>query len=276
MTHIHPTYLEHERKRFMRPDAHRFLRADWRSYMHLGRRHDPIFHSFEEIARKYRSNQPRVPRGNPNGGQWTSDAANGRNDPRVISDAVPDLVDPDTQYAQNRSRGGFASVFINGQRIEPTPGQQARLTVVEAQARDAIQRVKEFDPRWQPTPSVYESVEGLIRSYQSDVDQAQNRISELQQAGIGPGPFAGESIPARGPERDFISGERGEINRIGSETGCHTCGTMNPGTPLENFVLDHQPPTAWNPLNRSQRLYPQCWSCSSKQGNWISRNGGRR
>jgi hypothetical protein len=41
-------------------------------------------------------------------------------------------------------------------------------------------------------------------------------------------------------------------------------------------VLDHQPPTAWNPLGRSQRLYPQCFSCSARQGNWISRNGGRR
>jgi hypothetical protein len=260
----------------MRADAHRFLRADWRRYMRVGRNHDPVFRFFEKIECKYSPDQPRVPRGSSNGGQWTSEGASGRNDPRIMSDATSDHVGPNTQYAQNRPRGGFASVIINGQRVEPTLGQQARLAIVEAQARAAIQRVKEVDPRWQPTPSAYESVEGLIQSYQSDVAQAQNRISELQQVGIGPGPFAGESIPARGPERDFFSGERGEINRIGSETGCHTCGTMNPGTPLENFVVDHQPPTAWNPLNRSQRLYPQCWSCSSKQGSWISRNGGRR
>ena len=195
---------------------------------------------------------------------------------RIISDAAPDSVSPSIQYAQNRPRGGFASVIINGQQVEPTPGQQARLAVVEAQARDAIQHVRELDPKWQSTPSAYESVEGLIGAYRSDAQQALERISKLQQVGIGPGPFAGGSIPARGPERDFIAAERSAINRIGSETGCHTCGTMSPGTPLENFVLDHQPPTAWNPLGRSQRLYPQCFSCSARQGNWISRNGGRR
>src|SRR6478735_9306355 len=163
-----------------------------------------------------------------------------------------------SQYAQNRTRGTVSRVLINGQIVEATPGQQARLAVVEAQARDAIRRVQELDPKWQPTPSAYESVEGLIEAHRADARQATGRISELQSAGIGPGPFAGDSIPARGPDRDFVVMERANINRIGSETGCHTCGTMNPGTPLDNFVLDHQPPTAWNPLGRPQRLYPQC------------------
>ena len=210
------------------------------------------------------------------GGQWTTDDGRiGRTDPRIISDA-PDHPTVGGQYAQNRTRETLARIVINGRVVETTPGQQARLTVVEAQARDAIRRVQELDPKWQPTPSAYESVEGLIEAYRADARQAQGRISELQSAGIGPGSFAGDSILARGPERDFVVMERATINRIGSETGCHTCGTMNPGTPLNNFVLDHQPPTAWNPLGRPQRLYPQCLSCSSKQGNWISRNGGRR
>ena len=142
MTHIHPTYLKHEHKRFVRHDAHRFLRADWRRYMRVGREHDALFGFFEGIGRKYSLHQPRVPRGNPNGGQWTSEDANGRSDPRVISDARPDPVRPGTQYAQNRPRGGFASVIINGQRVEPTPGQQARLAILEGQAREAIQRVQ--------------------------------------------------------------------------------------------------------------------------------------
>ena len=279
MTYIHHVYLQHERKRFMRPDAYRFVCPDWRRYMRAGQEHDLLYRHFERFERKYSPDQPRVPQGSPNGGQWTNDGgagASGRNDPRIISDTAPDSVNPSIQYAQNRPRGGFASVIINGQQVEPTPGQQARLAVVEAQARDAIQHVRELDPKWQPMPSAYESVEGLIGAYRSDAQQALERISTLQQVGIGPGRFAGGSITARGPERDFVAAERGAINRIGSETGCHTCGTMSPGTPLENFVLDHQPPTAWNPLGRSQRLYPQCFSCSARQGNWISRNGGRR
>jgi hypothetical protein len=278
MTHIHAAHLHHQRKRFMRPDAHRFLRPDWRRFMWFGQEHQLLYQLYDRIERKYSSNQPRVPRGNPDGGQWTSDGRvrNGRQDPRILSDVTSDRIDSGTQYAQSRTRGAFGRVVINGQRVEPSPAQQVRLTVVEAQAREAIRRVQELDPKWQPAPSAYESVEGLIAAYQADARQAQQRISELQQVGIRPGPFAGESIPARGPERDFSAAERREINRIGSEKGCHTCGITNPGTPLENFVIDHQPPTAWNPLSRSQRLYPQCISCSSKQGNWISRNGGRR
>ena len=274
MIQLHPFALENERNRFMRPDAYRFLRSDWRCF--TGGRQDPLHQLFECAEQKYRPDQPRVPPGSLGGGQWTRyDGNTGQTDPRVISDAA-DRPTLGSRYAQNRTRETFARVGINGRVVETTPGQQARLTAVEAQARDAIRRVQELDPKWRPTPSAYESVEGLIEAYRGDTRQAEGRFSELQSAGIGPGPFAGGSIPARGPERDFVVMERATINRIGSETGCHTCGTMNPGTPLDNFVLDHQPPTAWNPLGRAQRLYPQCLTCSSKQGNWISRNGGRR
>jgi hypothetical protein len=279
MTRIHPVYLRHERKRFMRPDAHRFLSPNWRSYTRVGRERDPPYQIVECVEGKYSTEQPRVPRGNPGGGQWTSDGgrvANGQNDPRIISDAKPDSVHPGSQYTQNRPRGGFASVVVNGRRVEPTPGQQARLAVVEAQARDAIQRVQELDPKWRPEPSAYESVEGLIGAYRADARQAIERISELQSIGIGPGPFAGDSIPARGPERDFTVSERTQLNDIGMETGCHTCGTEVPGTRTGNFVADHQPPTALNFNNNSQRLFPQCVTCSLRQGGWISGRGSNK
>jgi hypothetical protein len=208
--------------------------------------------------------QPRVPAGQRDGGQWTS---GGGNNARIISDAAPDNNwIPGAQYAQSTPRGGRGLVRINGRWVQPTPGQAARLTVAEARAQDAIRRVQEIDPSWKPTPSAYESVEGLIRAHEADAQQAQSRLSELTRVGIGPGPFAGESIPARGSERDFTAAERSEINRIGSETGCHTCGTFNPGTPLGNFVTDHQFPSALNSMSREQRLYPQCLSCSLRQG----------
>jgi hypothetical protein len=105
-----------------------------------------------------------------------------------------------------------------------------------------MRRVQELDPKWQPTPSAYESVEGLIAAYRADARQAQGRISELQQMGIGPGIFAGESIPARGPERDFSAAERREINRIGSEKGCHTCGYHSSRNAFGK--LCDRPPTA--------------------------------
>jgi RHS repeat-associated protein len=81
-----------------------------------------------------------------------------------------------------------------------------------------------------------------------------------------PGPHAGESIPARGPGRDFTATERADGKRIFNETGCHTCGTKNAGTKHNDPVLDHQPVSALNKEGTPQRLYPQCLSCSRNQG----------
>ena len=81
-----------------------------------------------------------------------------------------------------------------------------------------------------------------------------------------PDPYAGESIPARSAGRDFTPGERVDVNRIGSDTGCHSCGSLDPGTKSGNFVPDHQPVTSLNTEGVSQRLYPQCISCSRAQG----------
>lgn len=81
-----------------------------------------------------------------------------------------------------------------------------------------------------------------------------------------PGPFAGESIPARSASQTFNSSERAVMNRIGSETGCHSCGTTTAGTKSGNFVPDHQPVSSLNKSGAPQRLYPQCLSCSKKQG----------
>jgi RHS repeat-associated protein len=84
-----------------------------------------------------------------------------------------------------------------------------------------------------------------------------------------PGPYAGDSIPARGPERDFTPEERARINEIGRETGCHTCGATDPGTRSGNHIPDHQPANGLNPEGGAQRLYPHCLSCSRIQGGQV-------
>ena len=89
--------------------------------------------------------------------------------------------------------------------------------------------------------------------------------------GVGVGAHAGESIAARSAARNFTAAERAEINRIGSKTGCHTCGTTNPGTKSGNFVPDHQPPSSLNPPGGPQQLYPQCIGCSREQGLELAR-----
>jgi RHS repeat-associated protein len=88
---------------------------------------------------------------------------------------------------------------------------------------------------------------------------------------IGIGRYADESIPARSTARDFTPVERAEVNAIGAKTGCHTCGTKDPGTRSGNFVPDHQPPSALNETSKPQRLYPQCINCSREQGLAVAR-----
>ncbi len=77
-------------------------------------------------ALKYSPDQPRVPAGNPDGGQWTDGgggggggsstprsrtdpaAGGGRNDPRVLSDITPDnYYKPGTRLAQNDRTSGY-------------------------------------------------------------------------------------------------------------------------------------------------------------------------
>jgi hypothetical protein len=42
MAGIKQEAIEHELKRFMRPDAHRYLRPDWRRFWKPGHENDPL------------------------------------------------------------------------------------------------------------------------------------------------------------------------------------------------------------------------------------------
>lgn len=220
---------------------------------------------FEQSARKanFSSDQPRVPAGQSGGGQWANGGGSGGQTVELS--------------AVRRRAGGSGAVRINGRSVAATPGQEARFAAADARAQNALRGVREIDPSWRPAPSLYDSnAESAIAKANAEAREAEARIAELQRAGIGPRPYAGESIPARGPERDFTADERREINRMGYETGCHTCGMRDPGTVLGNFVLDHQPPNTLNPFERPQRLYPQCISCSLSQGGWLRYRGLNR
>jgi hypothetical protein len=91
-----------------------------------------------------------------------------------------------------------------------------------------------------------------------------------------PGPFAGDSIPARGPGRDWTDEERARINGIGNDTGCHTCGAKSPGTSNGDYVPDHQPSSGLNEDGGPQRLYPHCLGCSRSQGGQVRTEQRRR
>jgi hypothetical protein len=94
------------------------------------------------------------------------------------------------------------------------------------------------------------------------------------------GSFARASLPAT--ERYANASQRLTIERLGKVFGCHTCGSRRIFQSGSQFVADHMPPKSvaeqlrkrwYNRLlrrNVSFRFYPQCITCSNKQGSILS------
>ena len=68
----HDAWLRHQQSRWLRPDAARWIRPDAARFLPPGA---DVAKAFPRLARKYNPNQPRVPVGNPDGGQWTDGGA---------------------------------------------------------------------------------------------------------------------------------------------------------------------------------------------------------
>ncbi len=62
------TWLRHQQSRWLRPDAYRWVRPDARRFISPG---GDLAEAFPALAHKYNPDQPRVPAGSPDGGQWT-------------------------------------------------------------------------------------------------------------------------------------------------------------------------------------------------------------
>lgn len=68
MVQIKQAAIEHELKRFMRPDAHKFIHSNWRRFATPGSALGSLYGRYE---RKFSPDQPRMPAGSAEGGQWT-------------------------------------------------------------------------------------------------------------------------------------------------------------------------------------------------------------
>jgi hypothetical protein len=149
---------------------------------------------------------PVVPTGRPPYWQRMSGETGAESGPQVVSDITPDNDwRQGARYAQNREppQRGLRPLIIGGRLFEPEPGQASRLFEAETRAEFHIARVRKIDPRWQPRPSAYESVEGLIRAYESDAEQTQARLREL----------AAPLPPIIPKERPPTAAERNDIGR---------------------------------------------------------------
>jgi hypothetical protein len=135
----------------------------------------------------------------PMGRQW-SGATDAESEARVVSDVTHDDWKPGARYAARARRG-------SGPRPELELGQANRLVEAQTRAESLIARVREIDPKWRPRPSAYESVEGLIRAYESDAEQAQARLREV-----------GAPLPPIIPrERAPTASERNDIARAAAQ-----------------------------------------------------------
>jgi hypothetical protein len=126
MNNRETNWREHQRNIYTRPDAKLYLRPDPKLYL----RHDA--HRFlppQADERKYSPYQPRMPAGNPAGGQWTSEGGEGSDtsqntNPTLAGVRLPRIPQskPPTPQEQNRiareltrwGPGALASAIAEG------------------------------------------------------------------------------------------------------------------------------------------------------------------
>jgi hypothetical protein len=75
MAQVATEFLPRGLNRWARPDAHHFVRSDWRRSVAPGSDAAAVFDIYEQ---KYRPDQARVPAGSSEGGRWTAEGARTR------------------------------------------------------------------------------------------------------------------------------------------------------------------------------------------------------
>lgn len=196
----------------------------------------------------FHPDQPRVPQGRPDGGQWIR---------------VPG-------YAQihrvSRRRASGGQIRIGGRSHPITPAQEAQLAQSYGAMRSALREVRELDPAWRPPAQAYSSVEGLVSANRAIELEARFRIFQLLGTRAEMGFHAREWITAPPTNRRLHRSEQRELDNIGRKRGCHRCGSTNPGTKGGSFIGDHQVPKS---MGAPTRIYPHCARCSASQGGLI-------
>ena len=186
--------------------------------------------------KKYSPDQPRVPKGNADGGRWTNEGAGGssiapsiygseiqsRSYPRfatldissratqtdspilfVGEDGIAaaqnsdEAPKPETQLAGG-PEDDESETRIGREPVETTLRQQALLQGMEVRLQSALSRIGRIDPTWKPTVGLHEqSAEGLIRSTQDAAEEAEQYLSRLGQLALPRDPRTGELILSR-------------------------------------------------------------------------------
>jgi hypothetical protein len=154
--------------------------------------------------KKYSADQPRVPAGNPDGGQWTtgdggSESADSTNESDQNGSLRPvqyaaletatqtdaNTISPKTRYVAGNEEDEFRE-GRGGILLEGTEEQQARLQGSDVAWRTVLSQVRKFDPSWKPSPVLVDptSIEGNIAELKAWTEEAKGHLSRLRDLGL--------------------------------------------------------------------------------------------
>lgn len=164
------------------------------------------------LTKKFRPDQPRVPAGNPGGGQW----ANGL-------------------HLASRVRGPYLVGHFQGRAIFMTPNQAARLTTATVYANAALARARERDPSYRPPNQLFEPthVESVIRAQQELTRHAEQHVRAIDRNAYGHngGPPLSPS-QSQGPTPATVTSAYREMTGMPRDTG-----SLNP--PSSHGTIAH-------------------------------------
>ena len=235
----------------------------------IGFQADFVRFVFAQDWAKYNPDQPRVPAGSSDGGQWTS--GDGGQHVRV-AELLPDLGDPNRVISDVPRGSALLAQNIPASESDPTrpAGPDANFrddrifTVVPNRgvqidlndplwvsttqtAEVAVNTVRRLEPDWQPTPGLYNDTLGAIAQNRSIAAEADARPSYQVAFRFGHnGPPDNESDPASMYE-----------SSLGPETSLDTFRSEN-ASPCSLVALRCRELTA-----SSQGLWSMVGSCSA-------------
>jgi hypothetical protein len=169
------------------------------------------------VLKKYSPDQPRVPAGNSQGGQWTTEddgetsaEAEGAEESRG---PAPGSSAPRARYASleaapdgklsDAPQPGVRVAGAEEERAEDRPegseSQETRLEYAELSWRNTLSAVRSIDPDWKPSASVIDpdSIEGRIARLEAWTREAQEHLARLREPEP-PGGLAAE-LPGEPP-----------------------------------------------------------------------------
>lgn len=194
------------------------MRAEFRSirYELAARKFVNALNADALLRAKFNANQPRVPPGNPTGGQWTSGGGGGgvdASEPQSVEAflagfreslaasgetlddhsagrAQLDDAQPETGTTAGEAPDGTPVEEANSRRggtgnqrflAEATPGQLARFEASRIATETEIARVRELNPAYEPRPTLSSprNVEEAIRGNEYEARAARDEIQRL-------------------------------------------------------------------------------------------------